>query len=254
MTIDQWIAVAASAGTVVATLIATVSIYEIRRQNKRQYLPRITIADSKYEVLLKDNMNCWKSGIDEEAGEKSQPALPILNVGNGVATHLRLRWIYDSRSLLNDCNVALNKTDFQIRKNYKSKVLCLVKRGNEKGPIVGVLDSSNISLDYISPVTIQPKGRDIRVDFTLQALSAILLRELHGNHKEDVFSRTERDIKLSIEYFNNLGDRFREVIIIKLRVIAIQKMAGEDFSRATSILERVSSPRAWSGWTPWRRS
>lgn len=237
MTFDQWVDVASSIGTVVAAIIAAISIGVIRGQNKNQYRPRITISDTWHNVFLEDGSHSWNK---KSGGKSFQPrvGLPLLNVGNGTATHLVVRWRYNLDDMIKSCNAALanvgRDAHFKMRDGWLE-----FRSSNSMLAMINGPTNNVEKIDYIAPVTAQPKGKEISVDFSLQSLSAMHVLAM-GKTKEGInFSDTNYNIEILVNYLDSLGNKYEEIIPIRLSLGMWQGGSGADPAEALFRIERI---------------
>lgn len=214
MSFEQWIDVASSIGTVVAAAMAAISIGVIRRQNRNQYLPKITVSDMSCRVILNGLQYNWKLKDASRDGDK-RPYLTLLNVGNGVATHVTVEWKYNLDRMTDSCNKMLLSSGSKLSLREKGGWLNVMQEGETQGSI-RVSRLFHDKLDYIAPVTVQGDGRNIPVDGAIQALSTTLTALMGESGEKMNFSRVNQTFTLSVSYLDSLGNKYSQDLHMKL--------------------------------------
>jgi hypothetical protein len=85
LTIDRWIALASSCGTLIAASFTAFSIRELRLQGAQQFQPRIRPTKITYKLRV------YPEDLLDLEGQAAK-RLPLINVGHGVATDLTVEW------------------------------------------------------------------------------------------------------------------------------------------------------------------
>lgn len=236
MTLDQWIAAAASVSTVIAAVLAAISLRVIRRQNALQYLPRITIEETWINAKI-DRSNCVWLNIDSKMQHASSEdfRIRLLNVGNGVATHLTIQWQYDVETWINACRATSADSDTAPAISSKEGWIDLSGKGFKT--MIRRPETNTESLDYLVPVTVQTADRSILFDYALRVLVAYYYS--HASAKD--WDRVPKEITLSVKYRDTLGNNHSELIPIRLS-LAIWRHASEDKqAEATFRIERAAN-------------
>ncbi|EIV8656357.1 hypothetical protein [Vibrio alginolyticus] len=154
MQISDWISLGSSVGSLVAALIALVSLLELIRQRKSSFKPDLTILASTFKIKHENESDSlplfWEN-------DESHDDLQLVNVGLGVAKNLEVRWKYDAQKMLNK---AID--GFPQNSTYNGKVTV------EDNIVQLVLDPSNIplpmmfgetsNLAYIIPVSVSSES------------------------------------------------------------------------------------------------
>ena len=244
MTFDQWIATASSVGTVIATIVAAASIWVIQRQNRMQYRPRITIADTLFNIIDDDRYDHQVSPNNNQLGMSSQDfRVSLLNVGNGVATHLEVQWNYDIENLASLCRCEATDAKKAVKFTVGHQWLHVI-RGSRVQALVRLPSSYKVRIDYIAPVAVQANGYPISLDLALLELTKVFYSNPYssnpysGKNLSSKVADRKIDISLVVKYLDSLGGKYEEVIPMIIS-LAIWRGASEgDFAETVVILKR----------------
>lgn len=154
MTLDRWIALASSLGTVIAAIVAAVSIRELRRQSARQYRPNIVLTSAIFEVSTDEEKGWWWKKPEDKASrfkETTDYRLTLLNVGNGTAVDLHIDWSFDVEKVIGVINDLSIKRGAGIGIVRDSFGLAFLKGGNVVSG-ARLPEHSGPQIDYILPV------------------------------------------------------------------------------------------------------
>ncbi|SNS24551.1 hypothetical protein SAMN06295912_10388 [Sphingomonas laterariae] len=129
LTIDRWIALASSIGTLVAAGLAVFSIRELRLQRAQQFQPRISLTGAGYEIGVRPDQLLSHS-------EREDLNLPVVNVGHGIATDLTVEWVVDVEDWVAQINtlsakrgagIGLEQDDFGLKVLYNGRVSSIMR-------------------------------------------------------------------------------------------------------------------------------
>ena len=243
LTLDQWIAIASSVGTVLAAAIAAISIREIRRQDEAKYRPRITIGEASLQVAIDRKNYRWKSAdASEDDNNIRSHDITLLNVGNGVATHVNVEWRYDIKEWVDACNAVTASTTSQVScitlyADWLDINIDKRFRGMIRRPETMVR-----KLDYLVPVTSQTPSRTIYLDLCLQTLASIYYMErfeAHGTSPDTSLSLDPpSDLFLSATYRDTIGRDHKEIIPVTLTLQSWQHSTEKNNAIASFGIER----------------
>lgn len=161
MTIDRWIALASSVGTVIATAIAAISIRELRRQSAHQYRPNVILTNAMFEVSTDEEIGWWWKKPGEKASrfkDSTDYHLTLLNVGNGTAVDLDVEWSFDIHRIIKVINGLSIKRGTGIGIVIDNFGMAFLKGGKTMSG-ARLPEHSGARIDYVLPVA-QQRGGD----------------------------------------------------------------------------------------------
>lgn len=240
MTIDQWIAAASSLATVIAAFLAALSIAELKRQNAAAYRPIITIARTNFAVAISPKTLFWTRDGEDDEQVRRNFGIALLNVGNGIATNLSVRWCYEVNTWIQAC----------IEDDPTAEPLPIFSLDGDWIKITGMgkmqaavrtAASTLANFDFLAPVTTQIAGPTVQVDHALQSLLAVHYTRLFALMARDkgrkISFEPPSEITLSITYQDALKHKYAVTIPIKLSLAMWQPATSDDVGKAHLIVE-----------------
>ena len=225
LTLDQWIAIASSIGTLLAAFLAFFSIREIRKQWTQQHLARLTPTTGTFNTKFEDFMG-WEAPEPEAA--KSLPAatndeflLPLINVGNGAATDVHLEWDADVDHWIQAINTLSAQTGAGIGVSSKDGWITYFRGGKSLGASRPPRDTDQY-LEYVLPVTSNRDGARIGIPPAIKMLLQAYYRCYFTNGGDREVFRNPADefsIDLKISYKDTIGRQFSRRSIINISVL-----------------------------------
>lgn len=205
MQISEWISVGSSVGTLVAALVALVSLFELKRQRKSSYKPDIAVLSSHFVIEHNNtsrNLPCfWSDPTQEGSGFRT---LRIVNVGLGVAKDLKVSW-----------NLDVNKLFGQVAKSYPKDIPTEKKLVLDGEEVFIKLDNLSILLPltlspenepaYLVPSSVSTEGHLINIPSSYEALISVWVSNMETQRTDWDFSDIEPlELRLS---FSDLGTK-----------------------------------------------
>lgn len=226
LTLDRWIALASSLGTVIAAIIAAWSIRELRRQAAKQYRPNVVITSAMFEVSTAPEDGFWWKKPDEKAArfkDTTDYRLTLLNLGNGAAVDLRVDWWFDVDAMMkviNDLSIKRGAGIGMVRDNFG---IAFLKRGKTASG-ARLPEYSGPRIDYILPVAEQKEPTKIGLPAGLETVLFMyyaLLLEPGANLDERLAStpRLPNTVKASMSYKDTTGRAYRQETSVSVGIV-----------------------------------
>lgn len=215
MTIDRWIAAISSIGTLVAAFLAFFSIREVRLQRTQQFQPRLTPTTGTFEARTEEKI-MWRPPEDEAVesgrsiGATKQYALPLINVGNGVATDLIATWEIDVDGWIQRVNTISAQTGAGIGVQKNDFGLSFLVDGISKAG-VRLESTMQQNKEYVLPVAVEKSESYLNIPVAIQSLIhtyyQCYFREV-GDRPTVINPEPNFDINLKIEYKDTVGNLY----------------------------------------------
>lgn len=215
LTMDRWIALASSFGTLIAAIFAAFSIRELRLQRAQQFKPRIAPANAGYKLSVHPKNLLNLKGQNEQT-------IPLINVGHGVATDLTVKWRVpidlwiekiNSISAQQGGEVGVIRSPFGIELRYKGQVT-----GGARIP-----EDQSYSVPYLVPVTTDRNPAQIPIPCAITSLINSYYWSYFkgaGNNK-NVFRNPspEFSVDVILNYKDTLGRVFTRHSVLMFSVL-----------------------------------
>lgn len=233
MTIDRWIALVSSLGTVVAAIVAAWSIRELRRQSAKQYRPNVVLTSAMFEVSTVSDDGFWWKKPDKKAShfeDSGDFRLTMLNLGNGIAVDLHIDWWFDVEAMMkviNDLSIKRGAGIGMIRDNFG---IAFVKNG-ETAAGARLPEQSGPRLDYILPVAQQKDATKIGLPAGLETVLfmyyALLLEP--GTNLDERLNQTPKlpnTVKAKMSYKDTTGRAYTQETSVSIGIVYLDTEAG----------------------------
>ena len=115
MTLDQGIAIAASLAAAASAFATFLTVRQMTKQRAASYRPDLMFSSKSFSVTSSDSdesspPTVWRAG--KKSGEMEPPhdfSLELLNVGLGVAKHVRIDWDFSIEQAISQLNALAQK-------------------------------------------------------------------------------------------------------------------------------------------------
>lgn len=233
MTLDRWISLSSSLGTVLAAIIAAWSIRELRRQSAKQYQPNVVIAGAMFEVSVVPGDGFWWKKPEETAAwykDTTDYRLALLNLGNGAAIDIRVDWWFDVDAMMkviNDLSIKRGAGIGMVRDNFG---IAFLKNGKTASG-ARLPEYSGPRVDYILPVAQQKEAIKIGLPAGLETVLfmyyALLLEP--GANLDERLAKTPKlpnTVKASMSYNDTTGRAYTQTSSVSIGIVYLDPSAG----------------------------
>lgn len=206
LTVDQWIAISSSSGALIAACIAAYSIRELRIQRAQQFQPRISPTKSEHTI------HSQAESLPDL--NRADLTVPLINVGHGVATDLRIgwrlpldRWITKVNTINaeRDAGLFIARTDFGLGVRYRGKEL-----GGTRTP-----ETLPNTIPYIVPVTTDQTPVQVPVPCSVTLLlTAYYLAYFKVTEGSESFRNPKPvfDFEMEVNFKDTIGRQFNQSV------------------------------------------
>jgi hypothetical protein len=227
MSLDQYISLAASTGTLLAAIATLFVVLEMARQRRASYRPDLLLSGFSFSAHGKDTSRAetysgWEVTDAQDTSDKPSlgpfELIRIMNVGLGTAKDVRLTWSCDFERMIRLLNRLAEEAELPERWELRDGKIFYKDR-----KVSFAMEMTEI-LEPIPPATIDKAPRYIHIPsiYTLAYATAVYAFA-HGSHSEkevdyvDVFLDEMPPLKLSVAY-DDPGDR-RHHVAHNVRVV-----------------------------------
>lgn len=225
MTLDRWIALASSLGTVIAAIVAAWSIRELRRQSAKQYRPNVVITSAMFEVSTAVDDGFRWNALPEKVARFKDTAdyrLTLLNLGNGAAVDLRVDWWFDVEAMIKVVNDMSIKRGAGIGMVRDAFGIAFLKDG-ETVAGARLPEQSGPRIDYILPVAQQKESTKIGLPAGLETVLFTyyaLLLEPGANLDERLENspKLPNTVKASMSYKDTTGRAYTQETSVSIGI------------------------------------
>lgn len=225
MTIDQYVSIASSIGTVLAATIALFTLLEMRAQRKRSHQPDIIVDKKVFEQIpdpTSSNTSLWvekiNSSLNPMKGQNvfKKFSLRIINVGLGTARNIEIEWDFDIKKIIETINSIEVDNKILLSKGFleanEGKTLVSTKNHFKKTDFILPFSSENNVFECIVPLA-----------YIYLVSTLYKKHSFEGNGKSTISAFKFPKLHLEIKYSNIENDKFKRTFDIEIDPIMYTK-------------------------------
>jgi len=179
MTLDQFIALAASVAACASALATFMTIRQMAKQREASYRPELVFAFTPFEGLasakgrLPEN---WESGAREEkeASHRQRLKIPLHNVGLGAARSVKLTWSFPIERATQEANERAQRALIPAYFTYDDGALSLKSETLGTGTSFWS-NQRSVSLDFVLPASVEAEPLTLSLPLAYIELCSALL-------------------------------------------------------------------------------
>ncbi len=226
MTIDQIIALLASIAACLTAIASFLTVRQIAKQRELSYRPELAISRVYFHGLSNQiGMGLlpqyWVGTTDSQQVDPllKQIALPLCNVGLGVAKAVVVKWSFPINELVKTVNELANRTLTSELFTYKGGTLHM--RSDTIGTMTSVWKNQQTDmLDYLLSASVQKEPVMLELPFAYKTLCSALIF-FQSKYKETESHGEIPALKASFEYLDIGEQQHKAVFEIRLNVVSV---------------------------------
>jgi len=225
ISIDQWVALAASVGACMSAIAALFVVRQNMKHRELSFQPelapvRINFSASKNPLSNGSFAEFWVEHKVNEAPDETSIltslAIPLHNIGLGTAKELTLEWEFPIDDLIESINEKAQKLLIPAYFEIQGEVLSLKSEQlNASTSMWG--NQKKETFDYVLPSSIDKHGVNMRVPPAYMELFAALM---YFSAKEADYTLSDLPLlSVTLEYYDISGDKHRSSFDIEVQIV-----------------------------------